>query len=299
MNRFEICRCSAAELQPELKCLHEGLSTDQQAMLVATLDSLANGKQADFSGLLVAKKDGEIVAATWVQFTPGNAAVVWPPALDGPAAQELLQAAAALLDEMHTKLAQILFAATDAIDEAVLAVGGFSRLADLAYLTLERANFPNRVETSLRFEPRADQQAGRLGSVIARSYRATLDCPELNDLRSPAEVIAGYKVQGEFDSCNWLLVSADGRDVGCLILAKYPPGENMELVYMGIVPEARGRGYGEQIVRFAVERARESAAERLVLAVDERNQPAMEMYRRVGFVMWDRRTVYARMRRRD
>jgi ribosomal protein S18 acetylase RimI-like enzyme len=297
MSRFAISRCSAAELQPALKCLHEGLSSDQQAMLVATLDSLASGNQADFSGLLVAKHDEHIVAATWVQFTSGSAAVVWPPSLDSPAARDLFSTAANLLDDKQTALAQILFSATDPIDEAVLVPSGFHRLADLAYLTLELANSLKRVETSLRFEPHADQQPERLGTVITQSYQASLDCPELNDLRTPAEVIAGYKLQGQFASNNWFLISADDADVGCLILAEHSPGENVELVYMGIVPEARGLGYGEEIVRFAVEQARTTSAKRLVLAVDERNAPALAMYRRVGFVMWDRRTVYARLTR--
>jgi ribosomal protein S18 acetylase RimI-like enzyme len=297
MNRFEISYCSTTELQPALKCLHEGLSPDQQTMLVAALDSLAGGEHAGFSGLLIAKRAEHIIATTWVQFTPGSAAVVWPPMLEGPAARELMIAAADLLEKRQTALAQILFAATDPIDEPVLVAGGFRRLANLAYLTLERENFPHRAETSLHFEPHADQYPERLGSVIARSYQASLDCPELNDLRTPSEVIAGYKIQGQFTSENWFLVSEDGMDVGCLILARHPPGDHVELVYMGVVPEVRGRGYGEEIVRFAVEQTRASKAKRLVLAVDERNTLAMQMYRRIGFVMWERRTVYTRMRK--
>jgi ribosomal protein S18 acetylase RimI-like enzyme len=268
-------------------------------MLVATLDLLAGGEQANFCGLLIAKKVEHIIAAMWLQFTPGSAAVVWPPALDSPAACDLFLAGANLLDDQQIALAQMLFSATDSLDESLLAVGGFGRLTDLAYLTLERANFPNYAKTYLCFEPHADQFPKRLGSVITRSYQASFDCPELNDLRTPSEIIAGYKVQGQFARENWFIVSLEGADVGCLILAEHPPGDNVELVYMGIVPEARGCGYGEQIVRFAVERARESAAKRLVLAVDERNSPALAMYRRVGFVMWDRRSVYARMKKRE
>jgi mycothiol synthase len=299
MHHFEISRCSPAELQAALQCLHEGLSTDQQAMLVATLEQIAEVGESAFLGLLIAKHGKDIISATWIQFTPGSAAVIWPPSLDSPAARDLLAAAATLLDKRQTALAQILFAATHPIDETVLSAGGFRRLADLAYLTLERANFPNRMKTSLSFKPHADQHPERLGSMIARSYDGTLDCPELNELRSPAETISGYKVQGQFLSGNWYLAAVNGVDVGCLILAEHPPGDNLELIYMGVVPEARGHGYGEQIVRYAIEQSRASQAKRLVLAVDERNRPAMEMYRSVGFVMWDRRTVYGRMRKRS
>jgi ribosomal protein S18 acetylase RimI-like enzyme len=134
--------------------------------------------------------------------------------------------------------------------------------------------------------------------LIEQSYEGTLDCPELNDLRTAAEVVEGYKVQGSFDPDKWFLVQSEDVDVGVLILTEHPPGETWELVYMGVVPSARGRGLGEAIVRFGIEQARQSNAERLVLAVDERNILALEMYRRVGFVMWDRRCVYARVYKR-
>ena len=69
----------------------------------------------------------------------------------------------------------------------------------------------------------------------------------------------------------------------------------MELVYMGIVPAARGQGFGWQILQFALWQAELGKAERLVLAVDEDNEHALRTYRRAGLVVWDRRTVYARL----
>ena len=65
---------------------------------------------------------------------------------------------------------------------------------------------------------------------------------------------------------------------------------------MGVIPDARGNGFGSQIVRFAIARAAEAGAERLVLAVDQKNTPALAMYRDAGFTHWDRRTVYARLK---
>jgi ribosomal protein S18 acetylase RimI-like enzyme len=64
---------------------------------------------------------------------------------------------------------------------------------------------------------------------------------------------------------------------------------------MGVVPEARGEQLGEQIVRRALRLAALRGAERLVLAVDEANVPALRAYRRAGFAVWDRRVVYARL----
>ena len=177
MNRIEISRCLPAELQAAFKCLHAGLSADQQPMLVQTLDQIATSDAEAFSGLLVATAHGKLIAATWVQFTPGSAAVVWPPARDSPAAGDLMMAVANLLDEREIALAQILFATTDPIDEEFLAAAGFTRLVDLAYLTLERSNFPNPHETSLEFVPCADEHPKRLAAMIERQLSGNARLP--------------------------------------------------------------------------------------------------------------------------
>lgn len=300
MNRFQILRCPPPERESALKCLHAGLSADQQTAFIQTLDLLRGSDASLFDGLLVAKSDEKLIAATWVQFTPGSAAIVWPPAFDSPAASDVMVVIARLLDDHKIALAQIVIAANEAVNEDLLAVGGFRRLVDLAYFTLERSNFPRYfAQERLDFEQNATEHPERLQATIRQSYAGTLDCPEINDLRNPAEVVAGYQVQGRFKSENWFLVRSADQDVGVLILAEHPPGENWELVYMGLVPTARGHGFGEQVVRFAAEQARKNGAERLVLAVDERNLPALDMYRRLGFVMWERRIVFARFSGRE
>ena len=82
-----------------------------------------------------------------------------------------------------------------------------------------------------------------------------------------------------------------------MILTEHPDGETWELVYMGVVPAARGSGFGRQIVNFAFAQTAAGGAGRLVLAVDRANAPALAMYRAARFVGWDRRTVYARLNR--
>jgi ribosomal protein S18 acetylase RimI-like enzyme len=114
-------------------------------------------------------------------------------------------------------------------------------------------------------------------------------------VRSVADVLAGYREQGVYRPEHWYLVAEEGYNLGVLLLAEHPSVGNWELVYMGVVPAARGRGLGEIIARFAIEAARRGEAQRLVLAVDAANAPAMAMYRRAGFLEWDRRTVYARV----
>ena len=54
----------------------------------------------------------------------------------------------------------------------------------------------------------------------------------------------GYRAVGDFDATNWLIAKDRDGDVGCLIVASHTKERIWELVYMGIVPEARGHGFG-------------------------------------------------------
>jgi ribosomal protein S18 acetylase RimI-like enzyme len=63
---------------------------------------------------------------------------------------------------------------------------------------------------------------------------------------------------------------------------------------MGLVPSARGCGWGRQIAQHAQYLVQRAQVERIVLAVDAANEPALRMYDRAGFKSWDRRTVYVR-----
>jgi ribosomal protein S18 acetylase RimI-like enzyme len=87
--------------------------------------------------------------------------------------------------------------------------------------------------------------------------------------------------------------------VGVLLLADHPKGRHWELMYAALVPEVRGRGWGRQITRYAQWRARGANVERIVVAVDAANLPAVAMYRDSGFDSWDERSVYVRVPKRD
>jgi ribosomal protein S18 acetylase RimI-like enzyme len=57
-----------------------------------------------------------------------------------------------------------------------------------------------------------------------------------------------------------------------------------ELIKMAVVPEARGRGAGEVLLRATIARAFELGAERLFLLTNSKSQAAIRMYERTGFV---------------
>jgi ribosomal protein S18 acetylase RimI-like enzyme len=146
------------------------------------------------------------------------------------------------------------------------------------------------------FEEYAESEQERLGRVIQRTYEGTLDCTALDGIRDMDDVIDGYKATGTFRPVNWMFVRHEGADIGVLLLADHVAARHWELMYMGIVPEYRGRGWGRQIAHYAQWLARGARAERLLVAVDAKNRPAANVYRSTGFEIWELRAVYVRTR---
>ena len=54
---------------------------------------------------------------------------------------------------------------------------------------------------------------------------------------------------------------------------------------MGLLPDYRGHGLGEQLIRAALDAARGQGSERVSLTLYGRNTRAAALYRKVGFVM--------------
>ncbi|MFO0926040.1 MAG: hypothetical protein U0736_03250 [Gemmataceae bacterium] len=91
-------------------------------------------------------------------------------------------------------------------------------------------------------------------TTLLRTYEGTLDCPEMNGVRSIDEVIEGHRPHGLHDPSRWWLVTRQGRPVAVLLMAEMATGE-WEVAYVGVVPEEQ-RGVGAAVVAFALDRAR-------------------------------------------
>jgi mycothiol synthase len=283
------------------------LSPVDRAAYVANLVAAGQAGQLDFDGLWEARRDDRLVGALWAQVQVGAAAGIWPPRLapgePGQTADRLLEAALTHLQAKGIQTAQTLLlaervpdvehAAVASPDVVRFVAAGFHHLADLVYLVSFTSDFPtNPPESALVFEPYTESNARRLAAVVEQTYDQTKDCPQLNGLRRIDDVLAEYRSTGVFDPSRWLIVCHENADVGCLLLADHPEVPQWELVYMGLIPSARGRGWGGGVIRHAQWLARQAGRGRLVLAVDSANQPAIDMYAHAGFTAWDRRSAY-------
>ncbi|MCI0334710.1 MAG: GNAT family N-acetyltransferase [Planctomycetes bacterium] len=250
--------------------------------------------------LYVALRGEQICGVAWGQRQSGNVAVFWPPWLtageDFNTACRLAEQVVKRLDETTVEMTQVLVSSGDSEVVRVLEHVDFRQLTNLLYLTCESQRFPRERPKSadVEFITYDGTQRSRLMRLVERTYEGTLDCTSLNGVRHMDNVITGYQATGVYRPENWFIVRAGDADVGILLLADHPQAGHWELMYMGLVPEARGHGWGRQVTQFAQWLAGRANVERIVLAVDAVNDPALRMYRSTGFEIWDRRTVYVR-----
>ncbi len=251
-------------------------------------------------GLFVARRGNKVVGTAWGQELPGRCAVFWPPSTIADEPESTADGLSAhVLDYLRSQnicLAQALLETDQGLPAQRLRRAGFRYITDLLYLVSGRDRFPTeQPATPLCFEPWNEQRhAYRMAQIVEATYEQTLDCPEFNGLRDIADVLDGYRAIGQSGCRQWLIVRHAGQDVGCLLLADHPDHDQWELVYMGLRSEARGRGWGIDMVRYAQWLAFCAGRKRLVLAVDVNNHPAKRMYAEAGFSSWDQRAIFIR-----
>lgn len=210
-----------------------------------------------------------------------------------------------------------------------VATGGKFYLHEAAY---SDATANARSPAMLQFRPLLwgePQHLCAFTELVEATYSGTLDCPELAEYRSTSETLRGYQTASSFDPSLWFEV-LDARypakpPVGCMILAQHgdeptssddgnrtptnletreqggqidsePPADGpvIEIVYMGLVPEARGKGYGSVLVDQAAKIARSVGGSRFILGVDRNNQPARDIYRSKGMIELLSETVWVK-----
>jgi mycothiol synthase len=272
---------------------------ERRRQIDEVLACASQSEDSPFEGLLGARRNGRLVGAAFSQLHPDNNAIIWLPRLiEGEAestARSLLAAVYQWLSQQRAAVAQVLLPTRSQSDESLLQVGGFRRLSSLLYLVAPECVFPAAIPTSnLGIESYSATNHGRFVRMIEATYEGSCDCAGLEHVHSGEDALTRYCSTGESDPCGWLLVRDENRDVGCLLLADHPRHNNMELLYLGLIPAARGHGWGKWIARHAQWLARLAGRARLVLAVDAANRPAIQTYMAVDFQAWQKRWLYVR-----
>ena len=295
----QVSRASSSEHEPAFRLLFTHLSPGQQQAQIALSKDEAHAGRISLDGIFVARRASQIVGAIWCHVLPGRTATIWPPRLiagEGiETAEELCRQINKYMSACTVRLAQCLADTDCGPDADLLRAAGFVHAAELLYMVSSQDAFPEIPSCGgLEFEPYGHSQRRRLAKLVESTYRDTLDCPALDTARDMEDVLDGYQATGDYDPSRWFFLRHGTEDIGCLLLADRERDGQWELVYMGIVPEARGSGWGLEATRHAQWLTRQSDRSRLVLAVDAGNHPALRIYAMAGFSAWDRRSVFVK-----
>jgi GNAT superfamily N-acetyltransferase len=247
---------------------------------------------------------------------------------------ELVARAIQWSDAMNSEMLQAVVEPTEVDFATALRNCHVQKLVDLLYLSspvlTESATHPCASLTaqtaqpsvlgdlpSPHFEtvPPAPGNLERWYRLLAATYEQSRDCPAMNGRRSLANTVAGYRATGTFWADGWVILRDHGlpepssrsgltvldcpepdggMDQGAMILADHPAGDFVELVYFGLAPQARGKGWGQQILQEAHRLTQKIGRARIIAAVDRQNLPALRVYAAADYTALEERAVFAR-----
>jgi ribosomal protein S18 acetylase RimI-like enzyme len=264
------------------------------------LKLLARG-ELDPAGVLVARDGDDLLGALVCCTVPGAGALIWPPQTQTPGLpgieDQLIGRALHWLSCRGARLVQALLFPSETPLAPPLERNGLGHITSLWYLRhdLTLAADLLRAESRLVYQAYRHGDRALFHDTLLRSYEGTLDCPEVNGVRSLEEILEAHRAQGIYHPEQWWLAREGSEPVGVLILSEMPEQAAWDVSYIGIVPEGRGRGLGQALLARAILEARTVETSQLTLAVDARNQPARNLYRRVGFEPCEAREVYLKV----
>ncbi|MCC7294112.1 MAG: GNAT family N-acetyltransferase [Phycisphaerales bacterium] len=241
--------------------------------------------------LLVAAFDGErLMASAAALGLPGGAALLLlPPRLPArtvpQVAHAIVQRVKARCVDTGIRLVQALTEVEDRTWPAVLRDCGLHFVTRLLHLrrNVSAADPSASRHSDLRWIPYSEAERPRFIAMLARSYEATTDFPELSAARSAEDALESHTAAGESGTQMWGLGLLEEQPVAVLLAALHPGLSMLEVAYLGVAREARGRGIGSQVLARARDEAVRASANVLALSVDRRNESARRLYDRWGF----------------
>ena len=255
----------------------------------------------DLAGLFVARdRPGQICGAMLVQVLPGALGLAWPPRAFSSTDRryledELTAVACGWLRSQGVKVCQVFGIGADREDFAALERHGFRYITEVTHLRREINTTQDRfnpVGTPLEFEPFDPNARERIASILLGTYEGSQDCPELTGARTAEELLSGFSGLITPLPRWWFLARHGGEPVGVILFEVGTEPAVLELNYVGLIPDVRGRGWSSWMVRFALGFAAAEGSSAVTLSVDTRNEPARRLYARHGFREYDRRKVY-------
>ena len=210
---------------------------------------------------------------------------------------ELVQAisplnADSVTDYSVTDWSCVSFAELDSARDSALASAGMNPVAQLIQMERDEVKRPLASPTiqngKLGFKQHHEISTRDWHAIIEATYIDTLDVPELNGLRNIGNILEGYastqpRMTQPRRPGTWWVIQDGCVNIGCLLLTTNDD-QHCELTYLGLTPTSRGQGHSRAIMDHLDRWATTHGFERMTLAVDIRNTPAIRLYQSRGFV---------------
>ena len=256
--------------------------------------STANGQPIDLDELWAAYDGSLPRAAILIVPNPGHTAMLFLSpvsyARQVSMTAALVEKACRAQDNQRIGLIQTLMDSQERLEVEALTRGGFEELAWLEYLQRPIGHRDELIDgnggsglAAMKQVTWSEANRAIFAEAILASYEQTLDCPRLVGLRGINDIITGHMTTGEFVPQLWVVAIDQGKPAAVMLINPIPRSRAVELVYLGIGVAWRGRGLGQRLLAQGFAMARRYGADEMVLAVDEANQPAVKLYRRLNF----------------
>jgi ribosomal protein S18 acetylase RimI-like enzyme len=149
----------------------------------------------------------------------------------------------------------------------------------------------------LTFRPIADADLPFLARVYASTRAEEIAVTPWTDQQKAAFLDMQFHAQHThyqqyYPEADWLVTMRAGEDIGRLYIERWPSQHC--IIDIAFLPEHRGKGLGDALLRDLMEEA--AAAGKAVSIHVEKYNPAMRLYRRLGFKTEEDKGVYDLMR---
>lgn len=297
----------AAELPEALRLAFQDFdAVDQEARVVAALSQHETNPHL-FDGMLVATTDeGTLEGLIWIVEMPGKTCVTGLPCVRDPDNWELilglLQAANAWLKASTCSLNQFVLSPDQhrAWGQILHHVEHpISIWLDHLTLSTRRAGTSKAIRDPgpqpLATAPVGDPQSASFLKLLSLTFLNSQDCSAISGHQDYADMVRGYLATGDSGAKWWRVFRQDGETVGCCLLSEHRSSSQLEVVYIGMIPAARGKGLARLALQEALQIARSIGMTSLIAVVDQDNQPARRMYRSLGFTRTETRVSRIRL----
>jgi ribosomal protein S18 acetylase RimI-like enzyme len=198
----------------------------------------------------------------------------------------------ALNDAKTTTLAQTLIGNQDVLLSRAFTNAGFTKLAILTFM--EQNRVPNQKTKhegiSIRRIARKDDEL--LGQLLNETYIDSLDCPKIHGAREVQQIIDGHRGGTDENSQVWAIAELENKPAGVILLNSHHKFNTIELCYIGVAPFARGCGVGNALMQYAADKTKKLDCQRVTLAVDSKNIPAIQLYKKWNFFEKNKRVTF-------